>query len=703
MSIEIIDLLKPKNNGDFPIVEAEDVTVGSVRLPEALGQKADRTDIEELSSALTEKADKSSLSATNVAVAGKANASDVTTATANLQAQIDQIITPVTQDAEVQNARIGADGTSYTTLKERLDAEIDALTLFAVSDKIKIRQRILADNINKAISSTYNTLTDAQNVETSNIYKCSAGASIYARLYANSANRIVLATYDNSGNIIRRFAPSEAGATEASVIEFRYTFQSEETGFRVSHGVSTVGTNFLEFVVYKNSDKINAFNYVTPEMFGALGDGVTDDTAALQEMFDFSCINNISAILPKGKTYAIESTIYLRRYSRSFYDVNQEINVSMNCTYSLHGNNGSIIPNIITNNSNHALFCGEQLYYPFNNTITTSINMYISGVSGRVINLERVSLFKRITLTNESLMFFCKFTGFDVIFEGGTLHTVSEIKNCTFYSIISAFMTGKHRGESGQFSEGSEVGFLSDSKISNTYISGAFRNFPSMFIGTHGDSDALISGCFIESMKYIFEGGYLAGFKGILFDNCDIQYCYRLANKGIDWTSFSNTYFSSFSAERLLNRISWTGISDLVSNSNVGLICTDTDNQGKNTEEVNYKVNFINCKLFYCDNFITLSGGSDIEGLDFENSIIHETETQYLEGVTNKVTLKGKMSAECFSDTLNHIEIEGTPQAQIDGHINNAFKGQFVTHNGEVYYALLNNGSLNYVKLGEQP
>ena len=52
----------------------------------------------------------------------KANTTDVNAATANLQAQINQIITPVTQDAEVQNARV-ADDTTYNTLKERLDAE----------------------------------------------------------------------------------------------------------------------------------------------------------------------------------------------------------------------------------------------------------------------------------------------------------------------------------------------------------------------------------------------------------------------------------------------------------------------------------------------------------------------------------------------------------------------------------------------------
>lgn len=56
-------------------------------------------------------------------ILSKANTSDVNTATANLQAQINQIITPVTQDAEVQNARVDADSVTFQTLKERLDAD----------------------------------------------------------------------------------------------------------------------------------------------------------------------------------------------------------------------------------------------------------------------------------------------------------------------------------------------------------------------------------------------------------------------------------------------------------------------------------------------------------------------------------------------------------------------------------------------------
>ena len=99
MPVNIIDTLKQKNNGDFPIVEAIDVAVTAAkRLNEVLNEKADLS-----------------------AVASKASTADVETATDNLQAQINELIIPVTEDAEVQNARVDSAGITFTTLKERLD------------------------------------------------------------------------------------------------------------------------------------------------------------------------------------------------------------------------------------------------------------------------------------------------------------------------------------------------------------------------------------------------------------------------------------------------------------------------------------------------------------------------------------------------------------------------------------------------------
>lgn len=164
MPVVVIDTIKPKNNLTFPIVEDVDILIkaSSKRLSEvvatmatqdqitalqtAINGKASQLDLTTLSNTVDDKQNALStaqLTAVNsgitselvtqigtntAAIAGKADASDVATADANLQAQIDNLVTPVTQDAEVQNARVGADSTSYNTLKSRLDAEFTTHT-----------------------------------------------------------------------------------------------------------------------------------------------------------------------------------------------------------------------------------------------------------------------------------------------------------------------------------------------------------------------------------------------------------------------------------------------------------------------------------------------------------------------------------------------------------------------------------------------
>ena len=117
MPVQVIDTLKPKNNATFPIAEATDIAVTSEkRLPEALADKADV----------------SALAETNATVASKANTADVESATANLQGQINQIEISASSEAvvapEVAAARVGDDGTEYSTLKERLDTENTSVT-----------------------------------------------------------------------------------------------------------------------------------------------------------------------------------------------------------------------------------------------------------------------------------------------------------------------------------------------------------------------------------------------------------------------------------------------------------------------------------------------------------------------------------------------------------------------------------------------
>lgn len=186
MSVNVIDTIKPKNGGSFPVVEAVDVKVSdSQRLDAALAAKANTSDLAALSTTITNKADKSdiidirstlalkayqsSLDATNAVVATKAAQSsldalsvivdrkadkrdydniyaaidqkasktELSTATTNLehsmeqadddlQAQIDQIVISSSAEAvvapEVAAARVDSEGNSYETLKAHLDA-----------------------------------------------------------------------------------------------------------------------------------------------------------------------------------------------------------------------------------------------------------------------------------------------------------------------------------------------------------------------------------------------------------------------------------------------------------------------------------------------------------------------------------------------------------------------------------------------------
>jgi lysophospholipase L1-like esterase len=111
MAVHVIDTIKPKNNLNFPVVEAIDVFVDG---------------FDNLADAISHFATDAMIAAINAVLSGKANTSDVNTAVSGLQAQIDQIAQTAgtgTADTEIGQARVGADGTVYTTLRDRLNSE----------------------------------------------------------------------------------------------------------------------------------------------------------------------------------------------------------------------------------------------------------------------------------------------------------------------------------------------------------------------------------------------------------------------------------------------------------------------------------------------------------------------------------------------------------------------------------------------------
>ena len=190
MPVYVIGTLKPKNNGKFPVAEAVDIKVtDDLRLDEALENKAD-------------------LSTVNFALGGKADNSDID----SLQEQINQIITPVTQEAEVQNARVDTNGVTHDTLKSRLDYENSNIT-----DNL--------DTLNQAfITNLFNINSD---LNTEDYYLGSNGVPIsneynlcYSHIITVKPNtKYTFLRYDNYFGDVSQYAYGYKNGTFSQIIE----------------------------------------------------------------------------------------------------------------------------------------------------------------------------------------------------------------------------------------------------------------------------------------------------------------------------------------------------------------------------------------------------------------------------------------------------------------------------------------------------
>ena len=579
-----------------------------------------------------------------------------------------------------------ATGDEVYPLKDFIIKEMKPYVTFSIHS--------LTANSGKSINSS-GSLIAGQNTEASDLQPVKQGDEIVGRIYVATSSKIFMAVYDDQGTVTNTFTGADCGLTTGGVFEFSYTFPSGSASVRLAHSISTVGTDFKEFLAIKTSGMVNPLNTVTPEMFVI---PFTSVSSTLQRMLDYAYVTDSRIYLPTGVQYVVDGSLVLRVYNHNVWNLNEGESANLpNKTYRIASNNNSAKVQMIVETDDLPLFVGQNFYFHNDaGTYNTPVNVMISGISARSYG-SGVSLFKGLIFSNESIIDKCKFMYFDVAFESSTMRTVSVIKNSTFYGLATAFMTNKHKDGNGDFTIGGDVGFLADSKIINCYVSGGFSRFPSMFIGTHGDSDAVISKCFIESMKYVFQGGYVSGFSGIIFEGCDFQYVYRFASAGIRRTFFTDCYFSAFSKAALLNNVRWEGIADfLEANPTCGIICTDELN-GVNQESVNFIANFVSNFVNNCDNFITLHGDPETEGKNFETTTINERLTVYTNNSellpASGVDVSGGYDRRCTMESINNVSRES------DDASSNSFIGQMVTIGTHVYYCAELDGTVSYVKI----
>lgn len=117
---------------------------------------------------------------------------------------------------------------------------------------------------------------------------------------------LTIVTYNNNSYTSRKPVPAEVGNPSANP---EYWAQTGVYNAQIGQLQNDVAD--LQQDVADIEEENKKMYWYTPEMFGAVGDVNTDDTAAIQEMFD--TIPDYSTVVFSKRYYKISSEIYIRK------------------------------------------------------------------------------------------------------------------------------------------------------------------------------------------------------------------------------------------------------------------------------------------------------------------------------------------------------------------------------------------------------
>ena len=211
---------------------------------------------------------------------------------------------------------------------------------------------------------------------------------------------------------------------------------------------------------------------VNPKMFGAVGDGVTDDSAAMQETFDYASGENIPVDVTNG-SYLFENV--LLRNNRS-YEVYGTFAPS-----KWVSNNTKLVPSLIVK-AGSVGFIGErssdeQTVSSLPNVYMNMHNVVVKGQDGQTLPV----IFKDVIFTGSNFYGICA-TWFSCFIEG-ILKGNSFIRYCNFMEFTETVFrswTDKNRLYN-------DVSFPDTKFISNQFLGNLKHkntlNYPSVFEG----------------------------------------------------------------------------------------------------------------------------------------------------------------------------------------------------------------------------
>lgn len=290
--------------------------------------------------------------------------------------------------------------------------------------------------------------------------------------------------------------------------------------------------NITELAIYKalagGGDNAGAFNYITPDMYGAVGDGVADDSAAFQACFDDSA----------GKIIIIPNKMYLLRTSIKLDPTIYEYNIR-----GMSGIGTSNAPSTATNRkSNSIIICQHFLDGTGADGYATQ---YLLNISGLKVDISYNSSDTKDFLHNVSLcgcrVRNCNVTA-DNIIKGG-MGGASVIDCCRFAAREAFLIDGDCANPDAP------AGFL-DSTISNCYISGySLNGYSTSFAKSMLFHTMRVVDCYIDFFKEIVSNSRpygTADYSATIFSRCTFDIIWRVVTVGNDgdtYLTFDSCYF----------------------------------------------------------------------------------------------------------------------------------------------------------------
>ncbi|MBO5453462.1 MAG: hypothetical protein J6A69_05785 [Clostridia bacterium] len=255
----------------------------------------------------------------------------------------------------------------------------------------------------------------------------------------------------------------------------------------------------------------NLNGYVTPEMYGAAGDGVTDDTLAVQSAVN--AVTGTEKTLLLTNTYLLSSSLEIPNDRKSLRIKGGGLKFtgqSQHC-FVLQGDTSMDIPesDIPSDLTVNDLFKFRAERWRNKAVSETGSEIKNSKVS---IIMDGVYIY-----ANSRGVFAFNVTGF--------------MSNCDIYVPLYVF---KHTAvlyctncKIRSIKEYGVLGVMADSMVSNCYISGYQQlTHEAVFCGGKIDTDVVFTNCFFNFFKYIVKNGQSGVYNGCVFNTCYSYYEY---------------------------------------------------------------------------------------------------------------------------------------------------------------------------------